>query len=122
MADPTTELVPAADRGIGQFVGHQMFEHYQEDGYLIVVTSDATALRLEPGDFIVKRLWSTAVVPYIYNEARPDYPPVRHGSGTAALHEREQHVGRDDQDDDEQDELHRGVVPTDAGANPGGEE
>lgn len=31
------------------------------DGYLIV--------RLEPGDFIVKRVWSTAVVPYIYNTA-----------------------------------------------------
>lgn len=54
---------------VPQFYGHEMFEHYQQDGYLIVVTSDATAIRLEPGDFIVKRVWSTAVVPYVYNRA-----------------------------------------------------
>ena len=56
--------------GVDQFYGLDLFEHYEEGGSLLVVTSDASALRLELGDFIVKRPWSTAVVPYIYNQAR----------------------------------------------------
>lgn len=59
----------ATEHGVAQFYGLELFEHYEEGGSLLVVTSDASVLRLEPGDFIVKRLWSTAVVPYIYNRA-----------------------------------------------------
>jgi hypothetical protein len=59
----------ATQRGVAQFFGFDLFEHYEKDGSLLVVTSDATAIRLEPGDFIVRRLWSTAVMPYIYNSA-----------------------------------------------------
>ena len=58
---------------VPQFYGFELFEHYQQDGHLLVITSDASALRLKPGDFIVKRMWSTAVVPYIHNHAHP--PP-----------------------------------------------
>lgn len=55
---------------VPQFYGIEMFEHYGSEGYLLVVTSDASEIRLEPGDFIVKRMWSTAVVPYIHNRAK----------------------------------------------------
>ncbi len=54
---------------VSQFYGLDLFEHYEEGGSLLVVTSDASTLEIEPDDFIVKRLWSTAVVPYVYNEA-----------------------------------------------------
>lgn len=50
-----------------QFFGLELFEHYQEDGHLLIVTSDYSAIQLEPGDFIVKRMWSTAVAPHVYN-------------------------------------------------------
>lgn len=59
----------ATERGVAQFYGLELFEHYEQDGSLLVATTDASVLQLEPGDFIVKRLWSTAVMPYIYNEA-----------------------------------------------------
>lgn len=59
----------ATELGVAQFFGLELFEHYEEGGALLVATSDASALRLEPGDFIVKRLWSTAVMPHIYNRA-----------------------------------------------------
>lgn len=64
-----SEAERAAEYGVAQFYGLELFEHYEQGGSLLVATSDATALRLEPGDFIVKRIWSTAVVPYIYNRA-----------------------------------------------------
>lgn len=62
----------ATERGVFQFYGLDLFEHYEPGGMLLVATSDASTIRLEPGDFIVKRLWSTAVMPYVYNEARKD--------------------------------------------------
>jgi hypothetical protein len=62
-----SHLVAAED--VPTYYGLELFEHYQEDGHLLVATSDASAIRLEPGDYIVKRLWSTGVVPYIYNRA-----------------------------------------------------
>lgn len=74
MADHTDEN-DATERGVAQFYGHELFEHYERGGLLLVVTSDASAIHLEPGDFIVKRVWSTAVMPYVYNEARPSIPP-----------------------------------------------
>lgn len=54
---------------VPQFYGIELFEHYEPSGSLLVVTSDQSDIRLEPGDFIVKRMWSTAVVPYIHNRA-----------------------------------------------------
>lgn len=55
----------ATDRGVAQFFGLELFEHYEPGGSLLVVTSDASTLDLEPGDFVVKRVWSTGVMPYI---------------------------------------------------------
>lgn len=40
--------------------GLVLFEQYEADGSLLVVTSDATALRLKSGDFIVRRPWATS--------------------------------------------------------------
>lgn len=42
-----------------------MFEVYEADGSLLVVTSDATAARdaMEPGDRIYRRAWSTPIAP-----------------------------------------------------------
>lgn len=40
--------------------GLDLFEQYEADGSLLVVTSDRSALRLEPGDVIVRRAWATA--------------------------------------------------------------
>lgn len=54
---------------VAQFYGFSLFEHYEKDGSILLVTSDASAIRLEPGDFLVKRMWSTGVVPYVYNFA-----------------------------------------------------
>ena len=76
MNAPRETAETAQPEGVAQFFGLDLFEHYQEDGYLLVVTSDATALRLEPGDFIVRRMWSTAVAPCVYNRARPVVTPT----------------------------------------------
>lgn len=54
---------------VPQFYGFDLFEHYEAGGHLLLVTSDANAIRLEPGDFVVKRLWSTATMPYVHNRA-----------------------------------------------------
>lgn len=43
--------------------GLDLFEHYEASGALLVVTSDASAISLEPGDFIVRRAWATASTP-----------------------------------------------------------
>lgn len=48
-----------------------LFEKYEADGNLLVVTSDRSALQLEPGDFIVRRPWATAAPPVEVNRARP---------------------------------------------------
>ena len=54
-----------------QLQGLVLFEHYEKDGSLLVVTSDASAVQpLKPGDFIVKRPWSTAAEPEEFNRAR----------------------------------------------------
>ena len=50
--------------------GLALFEQYEADGSLLLVTSDATDLRLEPGDFIVKRPWATASPAEEVNRAR----------------------------------------------------
>ena len=50
--------------------GLELFEQYEEDGSLLVVTSDRTALRLEPGDYIVRRPWATAAPAVHVNRAR----------------------------------------------------
>ncbi len=50
--------------------GITLFEHYEANGSLLLVTSDASALRLEPGDFIVRRPWATAANPEPVNRAR----------------------------------------------------
>ena len=60
----------ATERGAARYYGHDLFEHYGAEGYLLVVTSDASSIKLEPGDFVVKRSWSTAQMPYVYNEAK----------------------------------------------------
>lgn len=52
-----------------QVQGLDLFEQYEASGELLVVTSDASALRLEPGDFIVKRVWATAADPVEINRA-----------------------------------------------------
>lgn len=76
MAEPVlydvSHLVAADD--VPTFYGHVLFEHYQEDGHLLVVTSDESALDLEPGDYVVRRLWSTAVAPYIHRFAPSSTP------------------------------------------------
>ena len=40
--------------------GLDLFEQYEASGSLLVVTSDSSSLRLEPGDYIVRRPWATA--------------------------------------------------------------
>lgn len=67
MAYDVSDLVPAEKAPT--YYGLELFEHYDKNGYLMVATSDMSSVRLEPGDFIVKRLWSTAVVPYIFKQA-----------------------------------------------------
>lgn len=48
-----------------------LFEQYEVGGNLLVVTSDKSALQLEPGDFIVRRPWATAAPPVEINRACP---------------------------------------------------
>lgn len=43
--------------------GLELFEHYEADGTLLVVTSDPSSLTLEPGDSVVRRTWATAATP-----------------------------------------------------------
>ena len=43
--------------------GLDLFEQYEASGHLLVVTSDRSELGLSPGDFIVRRRWSTAAEP-----------------------------------------------------------
>lgn len=69
----------ATDRGVGQYLGQQMFEHYSEDGFLLVVTSDRSSLDVEPGDFLVTRSWRTDVVPYVLDTTRTN--PTRDERG-----------------------------------------
>lgn len=52
--------------------GLVLFEQYEASGSLLVVTSDKTALRLEPGDFIVRRPWATAADAVEVNRAGGD--------------------------------------------------
>jgi hypothetical protein len=52
-----------------QVQGLDLFEQYERDGSLLVVTSDASGLRLEPGDFIVRRPWATAAEAVEVNRA-----------------------------------------------------
>ena len=49
--------------------GLDLFEQYEASGELLVVTSDRSALRIEPGDFIVRRAWATAAEPIEVNRA-----------------------------------------------------
>ena len=49
--------------------GLVLFEQYEASGDLLVVTSDKSSLRLEPGDFIVRREWATACDPDEVNRA-----------------------------------------------------
>lgn len=58
------------DNPAPEATGLELFEQYDASGYLLLVTSDATALRLSPGDVIVRRLWATAAPAAIYNRAR----------------------------------------------------
>lgn len=51
--------------------GLDLFEQYEHDGSLLVVTSDASSLRLEPGDYIVRRPWATAAPAVEVNRAAP---------------------------------------------------
>lgn len=46
-----------------------LFEHYEESGHLLVVTSNPVGLRLSPGDFIVRRKWGTFDAPTVWNSA-----------------------------------------------------
>lgn len=55
----------ATDYGVAHYFGMELVEHYQADGFLLTIVSDATALEMQPGDFTVKRTWSTAVMPYV---------------------------------------------------------
>ena len=50
--------------------GLVLFEQYEVTGSLLVVTSDVNTLRLEPGDFIVRRPWATSAPAEPYNRAR----------------------------------------------------
>ena len=50
--------------------GLVLFEQYEANGTLLFVTSDRTALQLEPGDFIVRRPWATAAPAVQINRAR----------------------------------------------------
>lgn len=73
-AEVSAEKGPKAPR----LQGLDLFEHYEHTGSLLVVTSDASTLRLEPGDFIVRRAWATAAEPHEHNRARA---PRSGGSG-----------------------------------------
>lgn len=53
---PTTET----DQNAPTTQGLDLFEHYEASGALLVVTSDASTIKPEPGDFIVQRAWATA--------------------------------------------------------------
>ncbi len=53
-----------------QVQGLTLFEYYEADGSLLLVTSDSSALRLEPGDFTLRRPWATAATPEPVNRAR----------------------------------------------------
>ena len=44
-----------------------LFEHYEESGHLLVVTSNPVGLRPSQGDFIVRRKWGTFDAPTICN-------------------------------------------------------
>lgn len=48
--------------------GLVLFEQYEANGSLLVVTSDPSDLRLEPGDFVVRREWATAVPPFLHRQ------------------------------------------------------
>ena len=50
--------------------GLDLFEHYEASGNLLIVTSDKTTIRMEPGDFIVRRPWATAAPVLVVNRAR----------------------------------------------------
>jgi hypothetical protein len=64
----------ATQYGVAEFRGHNLFEHYNEDGHLVVITSDVTALDLEPGDFVVLRSWTTLTMPYVHQAVGPVKP------------------------------------------------
>ena len=51
--------------------GFELFEHWENDGRdLLLVTSDFTTIGpLKPGDDIVRRTWSAAGDPRVYNSA-----------------------------------------------------
>lgn len=55
--------------------GLVLFEHYEASGALLVVTSDASALQLEPGDVIYRRPWATAAQAVAHNRAVSDDIP-----------------------------------------------
>jgi hypothetical protein len=50
--------------------GLVLFEQYEASGSLLIVTSDRSALRLEPGDFIVRRPWATSADAIEVNRAK----------------------------------------------------
>ena len=47
----------------------ELFEVYEADGSLLMVTSAASHIRLEPGDVVYRRVWSTCAEPVEYNRA-----------------------------------------------------
>lgn len=60
---PTFQAAP-----VDTYADMPLYEHYNVNGYLLLITSDPAAIELEPGDFVVKRDWRTNVVPYVHHE------------------------------------------------------
>ena len=47
-----------------------VFEVYERDGALLVVTSDLSGVQLRRGDRVVRRRWSTCALPEFIKEQR----------------------------------------------------
>lgn len=47
-----------------------LFEVYEGSGDLLLVTSDATDIRLQPGDVVYRREWMTCSTPHEHNRVR----------------------------------------------------
>ena len=51
--------------------GLSLFEVYEHSGALLLVTSDASGIKLEPGDVIIRRPWATSAYPAQWKAAAP---------------------------------------------------
>lgn len=59
------------DSGAPRVQGLDLFEHYEANGNLLVVTSDWSTSSVEPGDTIYRRPWATAAPAQMHARAEP---------------------------------------------------